>query len=122
MTYIPNGKVLKVEAISGPRLLSSALGGQLMEWTLKTDAIGTDLCQTLVNAEFSLDDSHYLRPPVLPQPPPPSILRLSVEAETDPIVYNVVTSDPAPLRGFKAFCLETKWKLERAFGKVFGTR
>jgi hypothetical protein len=118
MIYAPNGKVVRFEPISGPRLLSDPLRGQLSDWTVKTDARGDELYETLVIAEFRIHQSYDFVPAIRPQPNLAGILRLSVEVESVPI--DVVISDPAPLRGFKAICLETKWKLKKAFDKIFG--
>ena len=89
--YLPNGTVERVEPISGPRLLSDSLRAQLMEWTVKTDATGDELCQTLVIAEFTLRESSGPTPAAKTQVSPPGVLRLSVEDEvieiSDPAAY-----------------------------------
>lgn len=118
MIYPPNGRVVEVVPVSGSSLLSSALTGQLMQWTVKTDSTGDELCQTLVIAEFKLVDSNSMPPVRLPQSEPPSILRLS--AETEPIPIEVVNYDPAPLRGWKAVRVEIGYRLRRTFARMFG--
>jgi hypothetical protein len=87
--YWPTGKVKDLEPISGPVMLSNAMGEQMKGWTIRTDASGNELCQTLVIADFRLHDPPYPTkdgPAVILQP---SVLRLSVEAE------GLIISDPA---------------------------
>ena len=114
MIYSTDGKVVRVEAISGPNLLSSSLTGQLMEWTAKTDAVGDELCQTLVIVEFRISDSYYLPPPPLPQPVLPSIQRYSVETELSSA--NVCFFGP---RGWKAMRVKMRYKLKQILGRLF---
>lgn len=114
MIYSPSGKVLEVQPVSGPRLLSNLLTAQLIEWTVKTNVPGDELCQTLVIAEFRLHDSYAAPPVPVPQPEPPSILRLLAEA--DPIPTEVVISDPGPLRGWTALRVKFGYRLRRVFG------
>jgi hypothetical protein len=119
MLYEPNGKVVRIEPISGPRLLSESLRGQLNDWIVKTDAAGSELCQTLVIAEFYLSDasdSSLSEPKIVLEP---SILRLS--ATVQPLLLDVVISDPAPLKGWKLVRFEIRSKLRHVFGKLFGT-
>jgi hypothetical protein len=115
MIYVPNGKVVRFEPISGPRLLSSTLQGQLNDWIMRTDAAGPELCQTLVIADFYLGDtggSSQNEPKVVLEP---SILRLSATAQ--PLLLDVVISDPAPLQGWKLL----RFRAKHLFGKLFGT-
>jgi hypothetical protein len=117
MIYQPNEKVVRFEPISGPRLLSSSLQGQLSDWIVKTEATGTELCQTLVIADFFLidtNDSPQTGPKVVLEP---SILRLSVAGQ--PPLLDVVISDPSPLRGWKLVRFEIGLKLRKVFGKLF---
>src|SRR5580693_9283481 len=62
LIYAPNGKVQRVEPISGPPLLSDSLIRQMANWTVKTDATGEELCETLVIAKFTLLEGDR-RPP-----------------------------------------------------------
>jgi len=96
MIYVPNGKVVRVEPIFGPRLLSDNLARQLMDWNVKTDAAGDQLCVTLVIAKFTMLDTNQNPPEEPALAAEPSILRLHVE--TSPLVLDTVVSDPAPLR------------------------
>lgn len=117
MVYEPTGKVVRVEAISGPPLLSSGLGAQLMEWTVKTGSVGDAMCQTLVVAEFKLYDQPG---PKLEGPKfslEPSGLRLSVDAE--PVPVDTVICDPVPLRGWKLVLFQIRSNVRRAFGMSF---
>lgn len=116
MIYAPNGKVVRFEPISGPRLLSDSLRGQLSDWTVKTDVRGDELCETLVIAKFTLHD-----PPGTKLEGPkftvePSIVRLSVDTVPDPPLDTVI-SDPAPLSGIRLFRAEVEWKLKSLFGR-----
>jgi hypothetical protein len=52
--YKPNGKVEKVETVSGVALLSQPLQSQLMNWIVRTNESGEELCQSLVIAVFAL--------------------------------------------------------------------
>jgi hypothetical protein len=118
MVYVPNGKVVRIEPVSGPRLLSDSLTGQLMNWIVRTDADGDEFCETLVIAKFTMPDSG--REP--PQEPSidgsSSILRLS--AEIEPLPADFVIEDPAPLHGFKLFRSQVNGRIHRVAQKVFG--
>jgi hypothetical protein len=118
MIYAPNGKVLRVEPILGPRLLSSSLAQQMMDWTVRTDASGDELCETLVIAKFTMLGTGQAVPEEPGHLSDPSILRLSVE--TEPLLLDVEIDDPAPLRGFKLFRTEAKWRIKRVVHKIFG--
>jgi len=96
MIYVPNGKVVRVEPIFGPRLLSDNLARQLMDWNVTTDAAGDQLCVTLVIAKFTMLETNQKPPEEPALAAEPSILRLHVE--TSPLVLDTVVSDPAPLR------------------------
>ena len=79
--YMPNGQVKEVEVISGPQILSFWVGEQLKRWTIKTDAPGEDLCQSLVIADFGL---HMPDEPIQKRAETdaiPSILHLSIDGE-----------------------------------------
>ena len=52
--YKPNGRVEKVESVSGAVMLSGSLAYQLPKWTVRSNASGDELCQTLVIATFTL--------------------------------------------------------------------
>jgi hypothetical protein len=112
--YSPSGKVLDVEQISGPPMLSSWTADQLKKWSVKTDATGDENCQELVITEFKMNDSRELPPTLIPHPEPPNILRLSVETELIPFETN--TYDPAPLKGWQALRHDLGYKLKRLFG------
>jgi hypothetical protein len=110
MIYAPNGRVEQVEAISGPVMLSRSLHDQLMGWTVRTDAVGNELCETLVIAEFSFSDSGD---PVQLERATPSILRIAIQAEV------LIISDPAgQLSGFSSF----RYRLRRAMNWLFQRR
>src|SRR5579871_6391114 len=74
--YLPNGGLQSYEKISGPGMLSDSLNRQLKEWTFNTNAKGDEPCQTLIIAEFSLDDSSGMSSPKEIDVTIPSILRL----------------------------------------------
>jgi len=52
--YRPNGRVEKVEPLSGVPMLLMPLADQLSKWTVRSKASGDELCQTLVIATFTL--------------------------------------------------------------------
>jgi len=81
MLYEPNGKVVRFEPISGPAILSTSLQAQMSDWIMKTDASGDELCETLVIADFHLDDSVDHSESVSKIVMGPSILRMSVETQ-----------------------------------------
>lgn len=120
MEYVPNGKVVRIEPISGPRLLSDTLADQLMDWTMRTDASGDQPCVTLVIAKFTMAGLGQQSPGEATIEGLPSILRLSAEAE--PMTIDVVIEDPAPIRGFKRFRSEVDWRIRRLVDKVFGAQ
>jgi hypothetical protein len=49
----------------------------------------------------------------------PSFVKLT--AKTQPLLLDVVVSDPAPLKGWTLLRLEIGSKLRRVLGKLFGT-
>jgi hypothetical protein len=116
MIYAPNGKVVRFEPISGPALLSNSLRGQLSDWTVKTDARGDELCETLVIAEFIIHAVPGAKLEETKFTLEPSIMRLSADTEPNPPL-DIVISDPAFPRGFRLFRLEVEWKLEKLFGR-----
>jgi hypothetical protein len=81
MIYVPNGKVVRLEPISGPQMLSASMQSQLSDWTVKTDAPGNELCMTLVIADFRLDDPNDRPHGAASIVMEPSILRMSVETQ-----------------------------------------
>jgi hypothetical protein len=112
MVYAPNGKVVQVEPIWGPAMLSNGLTNQLMGWTVKTDAVGDELCETLVIAEFRLNFPGESLPTEPARSTPPSVLRLSVDDEV------LVISDPGvDLTGNPLGRLTYKFK--RAVKRIF---
>jgi hypothetical protein len=52
--YSPNSRVERVEPVSGVPMLLEPLAGQLSNWTVRSNASGHELCQTLVIATFML--------------------------------------------------------------------
>ena len=89
MVFAPDGKVVRTEPVFGPAMLSASLTSQLLNWTVKTDAVGDQECMTLVIAEFRFhdpDEPSRLQPQ---GPTAPGILRVSVDSEV------LIISDPA---------------------------
>ena len=82
MIYVPNGKVVRFEPISGPQMLSASMQSQLSDWIVKTDATGDELCETLVIADFHLSDSIDHSQDATKVDIEPSIFRISAESET----------------------------------------
>jgi hypothetical protein len=54
--YRPSGQVVGVETISGPPMLTYTVERQVKDWTIRTDATGTENCQSLLIAEFTMGD------------------------------------------------------------------
>ena len=105
MIYAPNGRVERVEPISGPVMLSRSLRDELMGWTVRTDAAGDEPCETLVIAEFSFSDSGN---PARLDKAVPSILRIAVQAEI------LIISDPAGQLSGYGFKYRL-WRIKRWF-------
>jgi hypothetical protein len=112
MVYVPNGRVVRVEPIWGPRLLSQSVSNQLMNWTVMTDALGDELCETLVIADFRLNVPGELLPTEPLRSTPPSVLRLSVEGQV------LVISDPGAELTWSPFG-RLRYKLKRAIKSAF---
>ena len=117
VNYIPNGAVASFEPISGPRLLSDSLGGQLKGWTIKSDATGDLPCRSLVIATFLMDDSEPAESSAKIKYEAGSVLRLSVDSLPPPPL-DVSISDPEPLRGVKLLRAQMRWKLTRIFNWI----
>ena len=89
MIYQPNGKVERTEPVFGPVLLAESVTKQLLNWTVKTEAIGEEQCVTLIIADFRIHDADGSSQ-LLPAPPTgPGILGMSVDTDA------LVISDPA---------------------------
>ncbi len=116
LVYTTDGKVVRFEEVSGPKLLSSSLSKQFESWSIKTDATGQELCESLVSAEFRIESYGAVLSPEIHYESG-SVLRIHSEAE--PLVLDTVISDPAPLRGFRLFRSEVRWKLHRAYAAIF---
>jgi hypothetical protein len=117
VTFIPNGASTSFEPISGPRLLSDSLGGQLSGWTINSDALGNEPCRSLVIATFLMDESGPADPSTGIKYEAGSVLRLSVNTFPPPPL-DVSISDPAPLRGIKLLRSQIRWKLTRIFNWI----
>jgi hypothetical protein len=87
--------------------------GQLIAWTLQTDATGKDPCQALVIATFELDDSGPEISDSKISNEPGSVLR--IEAHSGRSVFLVSISDPPTLHGWRLFGAHVKWSLARVF-------
>jgi hypothetical protein len=112
--YLPNGKVKGIERISGPQMLSGWVGEQLSRWTIKTDASGEGLCQSLVIADFRL---HASDEPIQERRETnafPSILRLSIDGE----VY-IISCPGGVLETHWTPLSRLKYALKRTRSKIF---
>jgi len=90
MTFSPSGKVIGLETIFGNQLIATSANGQMKSWTVRTDASGEELCQSLIVINFVIGETDAVEQIA---DPPPTIYRINVQAHT--IVLNVM-SDPAP--------------------------
>ena len=52
IVYTPSGEVVRVEPIWGPVMLVNSVHDQLMRWNPRTDATGSEFCETLVAFSF----------------------------------------------------------------------
>jgi len=116
--YKPNDKVVNMEAISGPVLLSRYLAGQMTDWTVMTNANGEELCETLVIAKFHINqpDGCSSAPEQEPKPmdmSTPSILRLELSASPVPIC------DPGADITYRNPFIRFAHTIKRGFAKAF---
>lgn len=117
LVFETDGKAVRFEPISGPRLLSDTLmvpSSSSLNSAMTSVSQRSSPCASVLSVQTPL-------PEPLVRPEPGSVLRLSIETETEPILLDVVISDPAPLRGFKLLRAEVKWKLKRAFRWLFNS-
>ena len=87
LIFEPSGTVLRLEDASGPVLLAKNVSDQVTRWVLSTDVQGSELCQTLLVASFTIGDDAL--PRLLEGKAPPGMYRVAVHAEV------IVLSDPA---------------------------
>jgi len=116
--YRPNGKVEKVENISGPPMLVRFLAAQMMDWNIKTDASGEQLCETLVIAKYQLNEPSGCDAAPEQEPKPidvstPSILRLELSASPIP------TCDPGADIILRNPLQQLGHAIKRGFTKAF---
>ncbi|HWA93397.1 MAG TPA: hypothetical protein VG844_02260 [Terracidiphilus sp.] len=88
--YEPNGRVIRIEPISGPAMLTNSIKRQVIAWTLNTDSKGDEPCMSLLIANFRLSDDLFIPVELNRELPLPSTIRITVEA------MQIVISDPAP--------------------------
>jgi hypothetical protein len=88
ITYRPTGETVETTRISGPVLLAVSAADQLKTWHVKTDAVGSELCQSIVTIDFRIA-------PQGDQPPQTVQLKAAstfyIAVETEPLIL----SDPA---------------------------
>jgi hypothetical protein len=112
MIYTPNGKVLRTEPVFGLVMLSNALAGQLLSWTVKTDVTGDEQCVTLMIVGFHFHDPDGRSQPLPPQPNVQGVLRSSVESEV--LVLSDAGAD-ITTSSFRAFGYEIRKFARRLF-------
>ena len=83
--YRPNGRVEKVDSVSGTLLLSQPLANQLSKWTVRSNAPGDADCQTQVFAVFTLRATHRGKEKIKLKMEP-NTLSISI-SKPRPIVY-----------------------------------
>jgi hypothetical protein len=111
--YLPDGTVKSFEFVSGPMMLSSALEKQVKDWSLETNAIGTEACESLVIADFRLVDSPETSETSEVDLSVPSILRLNVQSAP------VLLIDPAAEVGRWPIFHRIGYTIKQAFAKIF---
>src|SRR6202789_815737 len=117
--YQPNGKVERIEPISGPPMLSRFMANQLMDWNVKTDATGDELCQTLVIAKFELKkavENPAPDPPALIDNSEPGILLLDLASNP---ATPVCLCDPAGRIVFNNPLQRLAYAVKRGFRRIF---
>jgi hypothetical protein len=87
--FLPDGKMQKFEPISGPSMLAGMLDEQLGVWTLRTDVSGSELCQTIVIAEFDLKGIDQSKNKRVDTSKWPTVMRLHVATSPMPIEPDV---------------------------------
>lgn len=97
ITYKPSGQVSSVETVFGPLLLARSVDEQLKTWTLKTNAMGNELCQSLTIFDFSIDRANSGSNTPNPYTAP-GILRISIMAE--PLILDSSPTVAATKRRF----------------------
>jgi hypothetical protein len=102
ITFLPSGRVIAVDEISGPLFIAKNVSEQIKKWTVRTDARGEEPCQALLVAGFQIGDAESNEPKA--KPVPPSIYRMEITAH--PVVL-FVQSDPSPQR----ICSRRRWYL-----------
>jgi hypothetical protein len=118
VVYEPSGRVVKVEAISGPPMLSVSLAKQISGWTLKTNANGDQLCETLIIASYELNPPHGCEPAPEQEPKPidlrtPSIIRMELSASPVPIC------DWGPDIAYRNPFQQFAYAVKRGFRRIF---
>ena len=91
VTFSPQGKVLRVEALSGPPLIEKSIRSDIFAWKLDTDAVGEQPCQALIVADFAFGAT----PEPVTSRQITSVLHISVRAEIlvlDSVMYEA--ADP----------------------------
>lgn len=86
ITNLPSGPVVALETVSGPPLLATSVNGQMKSWTLRTEAKGTEPCQSLLVITFTLGNSESEKRSTTVIP---GLYRMSLNANA------IVLSDPA---------------------------
>lgn len=86
MTYSPAGKVIGLDTIFGNPLMATSANGQMKSWTIRTDATGAELCQSLVVINFVIGETESVEQIANT---PPTITRIDIQT------HPVVLSDPA---------------------------
>jgi len=86
MTFSPTGKVIGLETIFGNPLIATSANGQMRSWTVRTDAPGEGLCQSLIVINFAIGQTESVEQVA---DAPPTIFRINVRT------YTVALSDPA---------------------------
>ena len=94
LTFVPDGEVSSIEHLSGPMLLFSSMKQQVLHWRIKTDAVGDQPCQAVMIATFNLDDLAQWRNPDEENAKAPSVVKITIDATSEPHIINVTISDP----------------------------
>lgn len=100
VVYTPAGRFVRFEPISGPAMLSQSVEKQLATWSLKTNAIGDELCESPVIAQFQFNNPDYESPTVDTTPAPPSAVKVSITVEVLVIIDPVAEYSKNPITRF----------------------
>ena len=114
VVFTTDGKFVRFEPVSGPKMLEISLTKQLEQWTFQTDATGDGLCQTLVIAEYRLNDLGSAIAPTSIRSEPGSSLHAEIHGEI------LCLCDPQGTVGSTPWVRKAWHLIQRGIHRAFG--